>query len=204
MNIFSANAATRNQQQSVYSKGSMIPLEADSLWRVEQGVVKLSYLEIEGRETIVGIATPSMVFGRGLSSLEAYQATAIAEVTLNQILLADLEASAELAQSLLPSLLQRIQQTEALLAVAGQRTIEVRLQQLLLLLAQGVGQPVIGGTRIGVRLTHEELANLIRSSRVTVTRLLGHLKRQGRLKVDGKQHVVLLHSGEKAHFSELW
>jgi len=165
---------------------------------VEQGVVKLSCLDVKGGEAIVGIAAPGMVFGRGLSSLEVYQATAIAEATLTPITLADVEASAELAPSLFPSLIQRIQQTEALLAIAGQRPIELRLQQLLLLLAQTVGQPVVGGIRLGVRLTHEELACLTRSSRVTITQSLSQFKRQGWLKVDHKHHLVL----EQAAISE--
>lgn len=194
---------TKPRQQSDYSRGALIPLDAQSLWLVEQGEVKLTYLEIQGTETIVGIAAPGMVFGRGLSSLDVYQATALGEVRLNQFLLADLEASAEVAQTLLPPLMQRLQQTEALLAVAGQRTLEMRLQQLLLWLAQVVGQPVAGGIRLSIRLTHEELASMIRSSRVSVTRLLGQFKHQGWLKVDGKRHLVLQHSGEKAHFIEL-
>jgi CRP-like cAMP-binding protein len=158
---------------------------------VEQGVVKLACLDMEGKEAIVGIAAPGMSFGRELSSLEVYQAIALGEVRLNQFLLSDLEASAELSQTLLPSLIQRSKQTESLLAVAGQRKVQDRLQQLLLLLAQTVGQPIAGGTRIRVRLTHEELASLIRSSRVTVTRLLGHFKRQGWLAVDRTHHLIV-------------
>lgn len=169
----------------------VIPLAAESLWRVEQGVVKLTHLDSEGSEVIVGIAGPGMVFGRRLSFLEVYQAIALGEVTLNQFLLADLEASVELAQTLFPSLIQHIQQTEALLAIIGQRTVEVRLQQLLLLLAQAVGQPEAEGIRLSIRLTHEELASMIRSSRVTVTRLLGQFKRQGWLAVDRKHHLIL-------------
>jgi CRP-like cAMP-binding protein len=153
--------------------------------------VKLSCLDIEGNEAIVGIAAPGMSFGGGLSSLEIYQAIALGEVRLNQFLLSDLEASAELSQTLVPSLIQRSKQTESLLAVAGQRKVEVRLQHLLLLLAQTVGQPIAGGTRIGVRITHEELASMIRSSRVSVTRLLGQFKRQGWLAVDRKRHLIV-------------
>lgn len=178
-------------QLSVYPKGAVISLDAQSLWLVEQGVVKLTSLDIEGTERIVGIAAPGMVFGEGLSFLEAYQATALGEVKLSRILLADLEASAELAQALLPCLMQRIQQTESLLVVAGHQTVEVRLKQLLLLLAQVVGQPLPGATQIGIRLTHEELGSMIRASRVTVTRLLGQFKQQGWVAVDHKHRLIV-------------
>jgi len=179
------------RQPSVYPGGMVIPLDAQSLWQVEQGVVKLTHLDSEGAEIVVGLATPGMVFAKGLSSLDVYQAIALGEVRLNSFLLSDLEASAELTQALLPCLIQRLQQTESFLAVVGQRTVEVRLRQFILLLAQAVGQPVTRGTRLGIRLTHEELACMIRSSRVTVTRLLGQFKRQGWLAADRKHHLIV-------------
>jgi len=49
------------QQLSVYLKGVAIPLDAQSLWPVEQGVVKLSCLDMGGTEKILGIAAPGQL-----------------------------------------------------------------------------------------------------------------------------------------------
>jgi CRP-like cAMP-binding protein len=60
------------------------------------------------------------------------------------------------------------------------------------LLGQEVGQPVPNGTRLNVRLTHQQLASTIGTTRVTVTRLLSQLQEAGLLKMDGSRHIVLL------------
>nr|WP_330359399.1 helix-turn-helix domain-containing protein [Moorena bouillonii] len=71
-----------------------------------------------------------------------------------------------------------MRQTEILLAISGQRRVEVRLQHLLLLLKREVGEPVPEGIRIGMRLTHQDLANAIGTTRVTITRLLSKFKHE--------------------------
>jgi len=78
-----------------------------------------------------------------------------------------------------------------MLAMVGCRRVEDRLRQLLLLLQMEVGQPVTGGTRLSVRLTHQHLASAIGTTRVTVTRLLGQLREEGRLLIDESRHIIL-------------
>ncbi|NEQ26858.1 MAG: Crp/Fnr family transcriptional regulator, partial [Microcoleus sp. SIO2G3] len=87
---------------------------------------------------------------------------------------------------------RRLQQAEAFLAMVGYRRVEDRLRHLLLLLKQEIGQPIEGGTRLGVRLTHQQLANAIGTTRVTVTRLLSQLHDEGWLAIDSQRHLVLL------------
>ncbi|MFQ3585958.1 MAG: Crp/Fnr family transcriptional regulator, partial [Cyanobacteriota bacterium] len=82
-------------------------------------------------------------------------------------------------------------QTEALLALAGRRRVEERLRQLLSLLAVELGSPVAGGVRIQVRLTHQDLANVIGTTRVTITRLLNRFRQQGWITLDKHRHLVL-------------
>jgi cAMP-binding proteins - catabolite gene activator and regulatory subunit of cAMP-dependent protein kinases len=47
------------------------------------------------------------------------------------------------------------------------------------------------GTRLNVRLTHQDIAAAIGTTRVTVTRLLGKLKHQGCLSRDKSHHLIL-------------
>jgi CRP-like cAMP-binding protein len=89
-------------------------------------------------------------------------------------------------------LTHRLQQTESLLAIKGYRRVEDRLRQFLLLLADAVGVPTTAGTRFNVRFTHQVLANATGTTRVTITRLLGQLKREGWLTFDPEHHIILL------------
>ncbi|MBV8887948.1 MAG: PAS domain-containing protein, partial [Chroococcidiopsidaceae cyanobacterium CP_BM_RX_35] len=157
----------------VYLKGELIPLKPKTIWQVCQGIVKLSTMSEKGEEVLVGLAGPGMPFGSDLTALQTYQATALSEAQLVCFSLTDLEAYPQLAQTLLPKINQRLQQTESLLAISGQRHVKDRFYQLLQLLKQEVGQPVAQGIRLSVRLTHQDLADACSTTRVTITRLLG-------------------------------
>lgn len=174
-----------------YAKGDKIPIISQGVWQVCQGVVQLSMLCQNGEEVWLGWAEPSMFFGRWFSLLSAYQATALSDVHLIWFSLDEINTSPRLAQMILPQITHRIRQAEALLAIAGQRRVEDRLQHLLLLIQQEMGQPVPEGTRIRIRLTHQTLANAIATTRVTVTRLLNKLKNQGKISFDRDRHIIV-------------
>jgi CRP-like cAMP-binding protein len=44
-----------------------------------------------------------------------------------------------------------------------------------------------------VRLTHQELASALGTTRVTVTRVIGALREEGWLQLDGQRRLVLSH-----------
>jgi len=176
---------------SSFHAGQTIPLNSRAIWVVCRGVVQLSTLYQSGDEALLGLAGPSMPFGLPLTLIDPYQAIALSDVDLMGLTLAEIEQSATLAQEIGRHTVRRLRQTEAMLAMAGYRRVEDRLRQLLLLLQMEVGQPVAGGTRLSVRLTHQHLASAIGTTRVTVTRLLGQLRNEGRLIVDANRHLIL-------------
>ena len=175
----------------VYAKGDVIPLKPQVIWQVRQGLVKLVTLCDGAEEVLVGLVKPSMAFGADLTSLQVYQATAMTEVHLLGTSLHEMASSARLAQTLLYQINQRLQQTESLLAISGQRQVKDRLHHLLLLLKQERGESVPQGTRLGVRLTHQDLANACSTTRVTITRLMGKLQQQGKITLDPKNYIIL-------------
>jgi CRP-like cAMP-binding protein len=174
-----------------YAKGDQIPLVSQGVWQVCEGLVQLSTLCQNGEEVWLGWAEPSTFFGQWFSLLQSYQAIALSDVQLMWFSQTEINASPRLAQMILPQIVRRIRQTEALLAIAGQRRVEDRLQQLLLLMKREIGKPVAEGTRLNVRLTHQNLANAIGTTRVTVTRLLSKLKSEGAISFDSDRHIIL-------------
>ncbi|BAZ22722.1 transcriptional regulator [Kalymmatonema gypsitolerans NIES-4073] len=175
----------------VYHKGETIPLNPETIWQVHSGLVKLTTFSDSGQEVLVGLAGAKAPFGSSLTALPLYQATALADTQLWCIPLTDFATSPELKQQLLPQISQRLRQTELLLAVYGQPRVADRLHNLLQLLKQEIGQPVADGTRLLVRLTHEDLATACCTTRVTITRLLKKLQQQKKLRVDSKHHLIL-------------
>lgn len=174
-----------------FSKGETIPFEPQTIWLVVEGVVKLTTMSERGEEVIMGLLGDSMVFGATLTALHTYQAVALSSVKLALLSMIEIGQSPQLAQALLSSLKQRLQQTENLLAIYGQIRVEERLNHFLDLLKQVIGQPIEQGVRLRARLTHQDFANACCTTRVTVTRLLGKLQEQGKISLDAQNHIVL-------------
>ncbi|MGJ3245906.1 MAG: Crp/Fnr family transcriptional regulator [Elainellaceae cyanobacterium] len=174
-----------------FASGQVISMQPHEIWVVCRGIVQLGTLYDTGDESLLGLACPSMPFGLPLTLIRPYQATALSSADLMRLTLSEVEQSPALAQGIFRHVTRRLRQTEAMLAMVGYRRVEDRLRHLLLLLKQEVGQPVQGGTRITVRLTHQQLANAIGTTRVTITRLLSQLRDEGWITVDRNRHLVL-------------
>ncbi len=174
-----------------YSKGETIPLNPLVIWYVCQGLVKLSTYCETGEEVLLGLATAEMVFGSSFTCLNIYQAVALSDVKLVSIYATEVAASPTLSHTLLPKINQRLQQTESFLVISGRRRVQERLYYLLEFLQREIGETVPEGTRLSVRLTHEDIASACCTTRVTITRLLGKLQEQGIIDFDFKKHIIL-------------
>jgi CRP-like cAMP-binding protein len=173
-----------------YRAGQTIAMQQSSLYVIYRGVVQLRTLHTDGSETIVGLCGTSMAFGKYLTILDPIWATALTEVDLLPLSITEVESSPDLMTGLFPQVIQRLHQAEAWLAIAGQRLVADRLQGLLIQLAQEFGHVEPSGVRIKLRLTHHQLATIVGTTRVTVTRLLRDFKAEGWLDVQHRQLVI--------------
>jgi CRP-like cAMP-binding protein len=180
----------RGRNVITIKSGQFIAMQPHEVFIVCRGVVQLSTLYPNGDEGILGLICPSMPFGMPFSQLTPYEAIALTDVVLMRVHIMEIEQSPRLAQSLFRELMRRLQQTEMLLAIAGYRRVDDRLRQLLELLRQEVGQVTPKGIRLSVRLTHQQIAGLIGTTRVTVTRLLREFRNEGWINVDTTRHLV--------------
>lgn len=174
-----------------YERGDLLPLSGTGVWQVCQGWVQLSTCVAMGDERVLGWVGPSMWLGTGLTTRPHHQAKALSSVMVIWYPLDEIERTPELAAKLLHQKAKRLCQLEELLAIASQKRALDRLQHLLHLLAREMGQNTAEGIRLGARLTHQEIASAIGTNRVTVTRMLGELKRQGTLALDASKHWVV-------------
>ncbi len=182
---------TEGRRLHYYEKNEAIPLADEGVWQVYRGIVQLSQLSLSGDEILLGWSNPRTFFGLWLTQIEAYHAKALSEVYLKWYPLTEIENSPRLAQLMVLQMSRRMRQTEALLAIAGLRRVEERLHYLLRLLKQEMGEKLGNEIRLPVRFTHQNLANAIGTTRVTITRLLGDLQRQSILRVDESRHLVI-------------
>ena len=191
--ILQKNNLVEGRRLHFYEKAELIPLAQEGIWQVYRGVVQLSQFASSGDEILLGWVYPENFFGLWLTAnqLENYQARALSDVYLRWYPLAEIESSPTLSQLVLGQVIHRMRQAEALLAIAGLRRVDERLQELLKLLAQEMGESTSDGVRLNVRLTHQMLANAIGTTRVTITRLLGDFQAQGQVRFDSDRHLII-------------
>lgn len=184
---------------TTYSAGRNIPLQRQDLQIIYRGIVQLHTIHADGGETIVGLCGPSMAFGKAITSVEPYWATALTAVDLLPLSMAEVEASPALMAGIFPQMVRRLQQAEAWLAISGRRLVADRLRYVLIQLAQDFGHVEPGGVRIKLRLTHHQIATIIGTTRVTVTRLLRDFKDEGWLKIQQRQLILSPQAAGLAH-----
>lgn len=181
----------QERQTYAFSKGDNIPLYPHDIWIVCRGILQLRTLDCDGNEAIFGLAFPEIPFGLPLTQIDPYEVIALTDVVLIRISQLELEQSPVLAQGVLLQLNRRLQQAEALLVLNHHRLVSKRLQALLLLLTREIGEQTPDGNRIRVRLTHQQIADLTGITRVSTTRLLRILQKEGWLSIDKTRHFVI-------------
>ncbi|MBD2257438.1 Crp/Fnr family transcriptional regulator [Pseudanabaena sp. FACHB-2040] len=169
-----------------------LPTKKGLYWLLKSGVARtLCYLE-DGSVITLGIWGAGDVVGEPLSKAQPFVIETLSKVDAEPILAANWQPPAEV-------LLSYWQQTEALLLTRANRRADAVLLGVLGWLARRFGQQIDRGCLIGLRLTHQDLAELSGLTRVTVTRLLGQLEDQGLIYRPSRQ-LILAQETEHWHY----
>ena len=186
---------------SVYPKGSTLFVEGENprgVFILCNGRVKLTTTSTEGRTLIVKIAGAGEVLGASATilgtpfevsaeTLEPSQVNFIRRDDFLRLLNAYPEACMHTAQQL--SEKYESAQREIRSLGLAQSTSE-KLARLILDWCES-GEVTAQGVRLQVLLTHEEIAQIIGTTRETVTRLLSDFKRKKLISVKGSSLFVL-------------
>ncbi len=183
-----------------FPRGSPIYLPAESAESVlllASGRVKICNITAEGKQAILAFIEPGELFGE-LSVLhddvrdeyaEAVEKSTIVLIPGEHFReLMERHASVSVGVTKLIGLRRR--RIERRLKYLLFRSNRERLVHLLLELAETYGRKTNDGLLLDIKLSHQDLANVIGSTRETVTVTLGELQAEGRL-VLGRRRIVL-------------
>jgi CRP/FNR family cyclic AMP-dependent transcriptional regulator len=177
----------------------------DCVYFVRSGRVKIVRSNAAGAEVIVGIRTAGEIFGElawlpdSAELLRKTSAVAIEPSTVDSIAVdyfaAVLQDDPAVARAFARGITRRLAQTEQELTELTGKSVPGRLVDVLGRLASshGVEEPD-GALRIGMNLTHKDLADLIGTSRETLTKELAVLVDVGLLRVAHKT-ITLVQPG---------
>lgn len=167
-----------------FSRREMIPLGADVLWLIDRGVVRTTTWNEEGAMVTLGYWGAKDIVGQHLSRLSPYQIECLTSVEA-------LPCPRSQWHLLTDALIASAYQREELLNITRSGKVRQRLLYLLRWLAAKFGRDVNLGCLIDLRLTHQELAEAIGTTRVTITRLLKDFEQEDSIsRVRG--HIVIL------------
>ena len=186
------------RRQVIYLPGD----PGEQVFFINGGRVKTSKVTRDGKELTLAYRGAGQIFGElavidGAPREEMAEAMKNAIITelpveiLRELLLAD----AKLCFTFMCEVGKRRKQLETKLEHLVFKDVQAKLAALLLELADEYGQETEDGVQIGLKITHQEMANLIGSTRETISLTLAQFKKKGVLNMNGRTVVLLDQEG---------
>jgi CRP-like cAMP-binding protein len=170
--------------QIAFNHRDLIPLQQDLLWRIERGVVRTLTWSEAGNAIALGYWGSGDVVGQPLCRVNPYEIECLTNVEVTPV-------PSHRWHQVLDAILLHTQQTEELLSIVRYEQIRERLLQFLIWLSRKFGRDLDQGQLIDLRLTHQEIAEVIGTTRVTVTRLLNQFEQEGIINRPCRHFILL-------------
>ncbi len=177
-----------------FKRRDRIPVDTYTLWQVNSGLVRTITWNEDGDVVPLGLWSPGSIIGVPISQVEPCELQCLSVVELVRLPL-DYTLTIDM-------LLKHTAQVNRLLQIMHCRQIQERLLQFACWLAENFGQPTSHGRLITIRLTHQEIAETIGTSRVTVTRFIKELESAGLMRWSVQERFIS-NQALKAHQREL-
>jgi CRP/FNR family cyclic AMP-dependent transcriptional regulator len=187
------------------AKGDVLYLQGASdknVYLLKKGAVKITKLTPQGNEIILDIFSGGSMFGE-LSAIDPQERDESAVVVENGLICTMKKEDFERLIQMVPGLaikmtkmigLKRWKIENRLLDLLY-RTVEQRLARTFLNLLENFGVPHKNGYLLQIRLTHKDFADLVASTRETVTATLTKMKNDGLIEFEDK--YIIIKSQEK-------
>ncbi|MBD2440682.1 Crp/Fnr family transcriptional regulator [Nostoc sp. FACHB-110] len=177
--------APLSEQQSIkiFARKETIPVRNDILWRIERGAVRTLTWAEDGTFITLGYWGPGDLIGTALTKVQPYQIECLTSVEASII-------PSYIWHQNINALFTHIQQTEELLSIVHLKPISLRLWKFLVWLGDKFGRNLEQGKVIDLSITHQEIAEVLNTTRVTITRLLQQFEEEGVL-LRSKRQIIL-------------
>jgi CRP-like cAMP-binding protein len=180
-------------QEAIFAPGD----PDEHLYFVLCGTVRLYKLYGDYKEATVALLKDGDLFGE-LNLQEGSGQTVFAHaltdvrvaVIRKRMLVEVLKRDAELFVKLFSSLSERLEQSEEAIDRLLDREVSARLTKLLQNLGDRFGETNGSATVLDIRLTHQDLANMIASTREAVSKVMSELQRDGLIEMRNRKIAI--------------
>jgi CRP-like cAMP-binding protein len=167
------------------------------LYVVVSGTVRLYKLYGDYKEATVALLRDGELFGElnlregAGQTLFAQALTDVRAAVIRKLMLVEvLKRDPELTMKLFSSLFERLEQSEEVIERLLDREVSARLSKLLQNLSDRFGEANESATVLDIRLTHQDLANMIASTREAVSKVMSEFQREGLIEVRNRKIAI--------------
>jgi CRP/FNR family transcriptional regulator len=171
-------------------------MASEAIYFIEKGRVRLTRLSPEGKTVILALLGPGDLIseaaweaGEHDSYAETLEDSRIYQIG-REAFQSYIKENPEFALRLLQINGIRLKQAEARIEDLVFRQVPSRVARLLLSLAETHGKVTPNGIRVEFPLTHQEIADLVGSSRVTVTQILNRFRSSNWIEIESKRVTI--------------
>ena len=170
----------------------------DQLYFLLKGTVRLYKFYGDYKEATTALLGDGGVFGK-LSLMESRWQEVFAEAVTNDVRVANVHKATlteivrrdpGFALKLFSSFSERLRQSDEVIESLLDREVSMRLATLLLNLGKRFGELSGSSAVLRVRLTHQDLANMIASTREAVSKVMSEFQREGAIEVENRKIVL--------------
>jgi CRP-like cAMP-binding protein len=156
----------------IFPKRSLLRSDLDTLWKIEDGIVRTITFDEDGTLVVLGLWGTGDTVGQPFSHVNPFQIECLTQVKVTQVCARNWQLSAE-------QLMYHLNRTEELAVIRSYRKIDRMLVKLLEWLYDRFGNTSPDLQAIDFKITHQDIADTIGSTRVSISRALKDLERQG-------------------------
>lgn len=189
------------QVVKTYKKGSVIFHEydkGDAFFFVKSGKVKIFKTSLDGRDITLNILEEGSIFAEvTLFNDINYPATAMVleESQIGMILNKDIEKlilkNTSLALQIIKLLNKRLYKSQSTIKDMAFSDTFVRVTNVLIDLSSSHGIVTNNGIEINMNITRQDIADMVGTTRETVSRIIADLKRDGLIETNSKKIIII-------------
>ncbi|HMW89768.1 MAG TPA: Crp/Fnr family transcriptional regulator [Candidatus Obscuribacter sp.] len=168
----------------------------DAIYFIEKGRVRVTRLSTEGKTVILALLGPGDMIGEAAWETDEHDSYAetLEDSRIYQIgreaFLNFVRENPEFGLRFIGILGDRLKQAQARIEDLVFRQVPSRVARLLVTLAETHGKVTPNGVRVEFPLTHQEIADMVGSSRVTVTQILNRFRDSHWIDIESKRVTI--------------
>lgn len=170
--------------------------EADRLWVIREGQVKIVKHNVEGQENILEVILPGEMFGGAAILFPQHPATAVAMTDTTTLSISRAEylqlvrQYPDIALRIIAILGERLRAAMHMRALSTER-VDTRLAHILLKLCNKVGEQNERGVKINLPLSRQDLADMTGTTIETAIRIMSRFRKEGLVFTEPGGYIIV-------------